>query len=348
MRRLIVTTASLVLVACSGPAEPPAGTPDAATPALEVNVYSARHYDSDRALYDAFEAETGISVRVREANAAQLLETVRAEGENSPADVLITADAGALWRFKEAGLTQPIASARVEDTVPARYRDGDGHWTGLALRARVVAYDPQAVSAEDIATLGALADERFDGEICVRSSSNIYNLSLLGEIILRDGVDAAARWAESLASNMARDPQGGDTAQIEAVAAGLCSIAIVNHYYWVRLATSSSQAQREVAAKTALAFPAVNGGVHVNVTGAAMARHAPSPEAARRFIEYLLSQEGQAMLVSETREFPIVEGVTLPAGLDTLPEFTRSDLDLGELGETQATAQRLFDRAGWN
>ena len=320
---------------------------DASSGPQTVTLYSTRHYDSDKRIYEAFEAETGIEVLAREAGAAQLLETMRAEGDASPADVIIAADAGTLWRFKEAGLTQPIVSDALEAAIPANLQDAENHWMGLSKRHRIIAYDPERLTADQVDEMIKLADPALDGEICVRSSSNVYNLSLMGELIERLGSDAAAEWAESVVSNMARDPSGGDTDQIRAVAAGACSAAIVNHYYWIRLATSGSEADREVAASTALSFASAGAGTHTNVTAAGIAANAPNLDGATAFLEFLASPEGQAMLVTETKEFPVIEGVPLPEGLETLPEIIESDLDLSRLGANQVEAQQIYDRAGW-
>lgn len=348
--------AGLLLAACSPSGPAVDGTQDtveqavenAAEPAGVVNLYSTRHYDSDKALFAAFEAETGIEVRVREAGAAQLLETMASEGDQSPADLVLAADAGTLWRFKDRGLTQPLAAEAADSAVPETLRDPDGHWIGLAKRYRVIAYDPQQHAPEDVDEMADLAGERFDGELCVRSSANIYNLSLMAELIERMGADEAGAWAEAVAGNFARDPQGGDTAQIEAVAAGACSAAIVNHYYWVRLAESGSDAQRASAEATALSFADAGDGVHRNVTGIAMAANAPNADNARALVNYLTTPEGQAMLVTETKEFPVVEGAALPTGLSAIAPGPESDVLLAVLGENQAEAQRLYDLAGWN
>ncbi|MGA1341863.1 MAG: extracellular solute-binding protein, partial [Hyphomonas sp.] len=223
-----------------------------------------------------------------------------------------------------------------------------GHWFGLAKRVRVIVYDPQLLPAEEVDTYADLAEDRLKGEICVRSSTNIYNLSLLSEFIGRNGSEAAEAWTRGVAGNLARPPEGGDTAQIEAVAAGQCAAALVNHYYWVRLATGTTE-ERLKAARTTVSFPDQDGvGTHVNITGAAVAANSRSPEAALKFIEFLASPEGQALLTSETKEFPVVEGVAYPAGLEMLPGFKASDYPLTELGAHQAEAQAIFDRAGWN
>lgn len=348
---------ALGLAACGNPAAPtetetpPPPVEEAVVEtdtAGTINVYSARHYDSDKALYAAFEAETGIKVNVRESGAPELLETMRAEGSRSPADVIIASDAGALYRFQDAGFTQGVTSEKLSAAIPETLREKDGNWFGLAKRARIIVFDPQVVTADEVDTYADLADARLRGEVCVRSSTNIYNLSLMGELIGRNGADAASSWAEGVVANMARAPQGGDTAQIEAVVAGECAVALVNHYYWVRLAAGSPE-DRAKTNRTQLSFPDQNGnGTHVNVTAAAVAAHSPSPELAIQFIEYLATPKGQEMLTAETKEFPVVAGAAMPAGLEQIPGFKESDFPLSELGTHQAEAQAIFDRAGWN
>ena len=344
----IVAGALFLIAACgNNQADDPVEDGNASSGPQTVTLYSTRHYDSDQLIYDAFENATGIRVMAREAGAAQLLETMRAEGEASPADVIIAADAGTLWRFKDAGLTQAFESDVLEASIPARLQDSENHWIGLAKRYRIVAYDPERLSAEQVDNMTDLADPALEGEICVRSSSNVYNLSLMGELIDRLGNEAAAGWADSVVSNMARDPSGGDTDQIRAIAAGACSAAIVNHYYWVRLAESGSEADQDTATATRLSFASAGAGTHTNVTAAGIAAHAPNPDGATAFIEFLASPEGQAMLVTETKEFPVVDGVALPAGLESLPAIDESDLDLSRLGANQVEAQQIYDRAGW-
>jgi iron(III) transport system substrate-binding protein len=355
LRLSLAATSIALLAACGQPAPQPSAPGAAAAPAANVpaegqvlNVYSARHYDSDKALYAKFEADTGIKVNVRESGAPELLETMKAEGEASPADVIIMADAGALYRFQSEGFTQAVQSDALEAAIPAQLREKDGHWFGLAKRARVIVYDPQLLPPEEVDTYADLADDRLKGELCVRSSTNIYNLSLLGEFISRNGSEAAEAWAKGVASNFARPPEGGDTAQIEAVAAGQCAAAIVNHYYWVRLATGTTE-ERMTAAKTSVSFPDQNDtGTHINITGAAVSSTSRSPELAVRFIEFLATPEGQTMLTSDTKEYPIVAGAPNPEGLEILPGFKQSDFPLTGLGPNQAEAQAIFDRAGWN
>ena len=349
--RLIAGLSLLVgaVAACSNPSEPTTTETTDAAPRV-LTLYSSRHYDSDKELYAMFEQETGARLEVREAGASQLLETMRAEGDQSPADIILAADAGSLWRFKDAGLTQALPSETLESLVPANYRAADGHWYGVARRMRGIAYDPTRWSAEDLATWPTLAMDDKAGEICVRSSSNIYNLSLMGELIHRLGAEAAQDWATAIVANMARNPQGGDTDQIRAIAAGECSIAIVNHYYWIRLGTSDSEADQNVAASTSFLFPEFTegSGSHVNITGAAVTATADDLELAEAFMTFLLSETGQTYITRETKELPLIDGAPLPDGVDVLPAFTPSDTALDIYGENQAEAQRLYDLAGWN
>lgn len=338
------------VAACSNPGEPNDVEASADAESRVLTLYSSRHYDSDKELYAMFEAETGVKLDVREAGASQLLETMKAEGDQSPADIIIAADAGSLWRFKDAGLTQPLKSDALEALVPANYRAADNHWYGVARRMRGIAYDPNRWDPADLAQWGMLAMDDKAGEICVRSSSNIYNLSLMGEMIHRFGSEGAQAWATAIVANMARNPQGGDTDQIRAIAAGECSIAIVNHYYWVRLGASDKATDTQVAESTTFLFPefADGSGSHVNITGAAVATTADDLGLAEQFIEFLLTETGQSYLTRDTKELPLLVGTPLPDGVDRLPSFTASDTALDVYGENQAEAQRLFDLAGWN
>ena len=348
-----LATACVFLAACGAPSgdsgESEVAAESVAEPTGLLNVYSARHYDSDKELYKRFEDETGIRIRFRESGAAELLEAMKAEGDNSPADVIISSDAGTLYRFKDAGLRQPVESELLATRIPEHFRDPDNHWYGLAKRLRVIVYDPARVEPEQVDEYADLASANLEGDVCMRSSTNIYNLSLMGELIDRLGKDTAEAWARSVVANFARPPQGGDTGQIEAIAAGQCSVALVNHYYWVRM-TQGSDAQRKSVEKTMLSFPQQDSwGAHVNVTGAGVAAHAPHKEAAIQFIEWLAGEEGQFLLTTETKEIPLVAGAEMPEGLDRLPpDFKESVFPLNKLGENQAEAQAIYDRAGWN
>ncbi len=329
-------------------AAPVDAVPVAAAEPTVLHVYSARHYDSDKAMFARFETETGIKVEVFETKAPALLEKMQAEGAASPADLIIVSDAGMLHKFQAAGLTQPMQSPALDAAIPARLKEASGHWVGLARRARVIAYDPAKVKPEDVDQYTDLASAKLKGKVCVRPSKDIYNLSLMGELIGRMGEEAATAWARSVVANFARPPEGGDTAQLEAIAAGQCAVAIVNHYYYVRAANGSPEEQA-MAAKSKLSFPDQAGaGTHVNITGAAIAANADAKDEAIKLVEWLATSEGQAMLTSETKEFPAANGAALAAGLDQLPAFKESDFPLSALGESQAKAQTIFDTAGWN
>jgi len=346
---LIALSASVLLAACSQPTGDASDASSTELPeaAQTISIYSTRHYDSDRLLYEAFEDRTGIRVRAREGQSAGLLEAMKAEGDASPADVVIATDAGTLWRFQSADLLQPTSSQTLEDAIPAKFREPDGYWFGLSRRARVIVFDPKLHSPEEIGEYGALASDELKNKVCMRSSSNIYNLSLMAELIERWGEEDAGVWARSVRGNFARNPTGGDTTQIESIAAGECSVALINHYYWARLATSASEANRAIAQATELVFPASGEGTHVNITGAGIAANAPNKDGAVAFLEFLTSPEGQALLITETKEFPMIEGVDLPSGLEALPAFVSSTIPLTKFGENQAKAQKAYDRAGW-
>lgn len=350
--RMIAGLSLLVgaVAACSNPSETQSEETVADTPQSVLTIYSSRHYDSDKELFAMFEEESGARLDVREAGASQLLETLRAEGDQSPADIVIAADAGSLWRFQDAGITQAISNEAISNIVPANYRDADGHWFGIARRLRGIAYDPTRWSAEDLSQWDMLTTADKQGEICVRSSSNIYNLSLMGEIIHRYGEDGAQAWAGAIVENMARNPQGGDTDQIRAIAAGECSIAIVNHYYWIRLGASSNQADADIAAATAFVVPEFEegSGSHVNITAIGVTQTADNLELAEQFVEFLLTETGQSFVTRDTKELPLLDTTRLPEGVDQVPAFVASDTALSVYGENQAEAQRLFDLAGWN
>lgn len=313
-----------------------------------VNVYSARHYDADRALYGAFEQATGIAVRVLPANAEQLLERMRAEGEATEADLVVAADAGNLWRMQQAELLAPTTSAALEAGVPARLRDASGHWWGFTKRARIIVYRKDGVRPEDVASMDDLTLPRFRGQVVARSSTNTYNLSLLSSRIERLGVDNARAWAAGVRANFARDPQGSDTDQIKAVAAGEAQVAIANHYYVLRLARSADPAERESAAKVGIVFPDQAGaGAHVNISGAGVARYAKRPQEALQLLEYLVSDEAQRLLAPLNDEYPIRPEIAPAPELAALGAFKEEDIPLDALGRHQGEAASIFEAAGW-
>lgn len=316
--------------------------------AQEVNLYSARHYDSDEALYSAFTEETGIDVRVLQGDSDQLIERIRREGASSPADVLMTVDVGRLWRAEEAGVLQSVDSETLSQRIPANLRHPEGLWFGLSQRMRVIFYNKEEIDPATITSYEDLSDPRFKGQICIRSSSNIYNQSLLASLIDANGADAAREWASGVVDNMARQPQGGDTDQIRGVAAGECEIAVANHYYYVRLLKSDDAEDREAADKVGILFPNQDGrGTHVNVGGAGVVDGAPNRENAVRFLEFLASERAQELFATGNNEFPVAEGADMDPILESWGEIKTDDVNVSVLGENNAEAVRIFDQVGW-
>lgn len=314
-----------------------------------VNIYSARHYQSDEALYAEFTKTTGIRVNRIEAGEDALIERIRNEGAHSPADVLITADAGRLWRAEQLGLLQPVHSAMLDARIPPNFRDPGGQWYGFSLRARVIAYNKAKVKPEEIPTYESLADPKWKGRICVRSGMHVYNLSLLASLIEHLGKDKAEAWAKAVRANLARAPKGGDIDQLRGVAAGECDVALSNHYYYVRLARSSKEADREVARKVAIVFPNQAGrGTHFNISGAGIVKYAPHRAAAVIFLEFLASDAAQRYFAEGNNEWPAVPGVkTSNPVLASFGNVKHDALNVSAFGRNQAAAQKIFDAVGW-
>ena len=314
-----------------------------------VNIYSARHYQSDEALYAEFTKTTGIRVNRIEAGEDALIERIRNEGAHSPADVLITADAGRLWRAEQLGLLQPVHSAMLDARIPPNFRDPGGQWYGFSLRARVIAYNKAKVKPEEIPTYESLADPKWKGRICVRSGMHVYNLSLLASLIEHLGKDKAEAWAKAVRANLARAPKGGDIDQLRGVAAGECDVALSNHYYYVRLARSSKEADREVARKVAIVFPNQAGrGTHFNISGAGIVKYAPHRAAAVIFLEFLASDAAQRYFAEGNNEWPAVPGVkTSNPVLASFGNVKHDALNVSAFGRNQAEAQKIFDAVGW-
>ena len=316
--------------------------------AQEVNIYSSRHYQTDERLYRDFEEATGIAINRLEGNGDALITRIVQEGRNSPADILITVDAGRLWRAEQAGLFAAVKSAELARRIPANLRHPEGLWFGFSTRARLIFVNREMADSEAIARYEDLADPRWRGQICVRSSSNVYNLSLLASMIAHHGVEAAEDWAAGVVANFARKPQGGDTDQLRAAAAGECAIAIANSYYFARLMESGEPEDEAVVAALTPVFPNQGGrGAHINVSGAGMLEHAPHPEAARRFLAYLASESAQRYFARGNNEYPAVEGLLENETLLELGRFKADDLNVALLGKHQPEAQRIFDRVGW-
>jgi iron(III) transport system substrate-binding protein len=318
--------------------------------AAELNLYTGRHYQTDELLYSNFTKLTGIKVNRIEGKEDDIIERVKREGASSPADVLITVDAGRIWRADDAGLFAPVKSKVLEERIPAEFRQPDGRWFGFSTRARVIYYDKAKVKPGiDIKTYEDLADPKWKGQVCVRSGTNMYNLSLMSTLIHHLGEAKAEEWAKGVVANMARPPQGGDTDQAKAIAAGECTIGLGNTYYLVRLMRSEKPADLEVANKVGAFFPNQEGrGAHVNVAGGGMVKTAPNKEAAIKFLEYLASDEAQRYFADGNNEYAVVKGVKLenPA-LHTLGEFKADKVNIEVLGKNQPLAQKIFERAGW-
>jgi iron(III) transport system substrate-binding protein len=316
--------------------------------AAEVNLYSSRHYDTDIALYERFTEETRIDVNLIEGNEDELIERIKAEGRNSPADVLITVDAGRLWRAEQAGILQPVSSAVLEERVPANLRHPEGRWFGLSQRLRGVIYAKDRVDPAEITAYEDLADPKWRGRICIRSSTNVYNQSLVGSMIETLGVEQTEAWAKGLVDNLARPPQGGDTDQIKAVAAGECDVAVVNHYYLVRLIKSDSGDDRAVADQVGIVFPNQDGrGAHANISGAGVIATAPNRDNAIRFLEYLTTSEAQTYFAQGNNEFPVVAGIKVDPILEAWGEIKTDAVNAAKLGENNPEAVKLMDRVGW-
>ena len=338
MKRLIpfLTAVALVL------------TPLLATASGEVNLYSARKEQLIKPLLDKFTEETGISVNLVTGKADALLKRLETEGRNTPADVLITTDAGRLHRAKEAGVLQPVTSATLDAAIPENLRDPERYWFGLSQRARPIFYVKDKVDPSELSTYEALAGEKWKGRICIRSSENIYNQSLVASMIANDGEQQTETWARGLVANFARPPKGGDRDQIKAAAAGQCDIAIANTYYVGAMLAGKDAEQKAAAEKMGLFWPNQEGrGTHVNVSGIGMTAAARNTDNAKKLMEYLVSEEAQKWYAEVNHEYPVRAGVTRGDILESWGEFKADTLNLSQLGELNGDAVRLMDRAGW-
>ncbi len=315
--------------------------------AQEVNIYSSRHYDNDSALYDLFTAATGITVNRIEGEADELIARMNAEGANSPADIFLAVDAGRIWLADQDGLLQPIDSAVLAERIPAYLRHPDGHWFGLSQRARVIFYAKDRV-ANPPQTYEALADPEYEGKVCIRSATNVYNLSLMSAIIDHQGEEGAKGWAEGLEDNLARAPEGGDTDQLKGLVSGVCDIAVANTYYFARAKASPIEGLSEGVDGIGWVMPnQETTGTHVNVSAAGVAAHAPNRDNAVAFLEYMTTPEAQAFFANQNHEFPVVEGVEVGPIAAEFGDFKRDELNLSVLGVNQPKAQAIFNEIGF-
>ncbi len=318
-----------------------------------LNLYSARHYQTDEALYANFTKATGIKVNRIDADDAGILTRLKSEGASSPADVVLLVDAARLWKAEEEGLFQPVKSSVLQSRIPVTLRGRDtgqgSAWFGFSTRARVVVYNKASVNRDDVDTYAELGDPKNKGRLCTRSGSHPYNLSLFGSMLERQGAEKTEAWLQGLSNNMARAPKGGDTDQIKAVATGECQVALTNSYYLARLMRSDKAEDRAVMDKVAVVFPDQQGaGTHVNVAGGAVAAHAKNRAAAVQFLEYLAGDEAQGYFANGNNEWPAVPGVK-PANpaLDAMGTFKQEAVPVAAVGANQAKVQQMLDRVGY-
>ncbi len=314
----------------------------------ELNLYSSRHYNTDDKLYSEFASQTGIKVNLIEGKADELIERIKSEGTNSPADILITVDAGRLWRAAQEGIYAPVESQILTEKIPANLRDPNNLWFGFSKRARVIMYNKNTVDPTQLSTYEDLADPKWRGKIAIRSSSNIYNQSLVAGFVEVLGEPATEEWCKALVANFARTPQGNDRAQIEAAAAGIADIAIANTYYLPRYAEDKSPAKKAIFEQIGVFFPNQDGrGSHVNISGAGMTKNAPNKENAIAFLEYLASPSAQEFFALGNNEYPVVAGTPISPIIAEFGEFKEDTVNVSTYGANNATAVRIMDRSGW-
>jgi iron(III) transport system substrate-binding protein len=314
-----------------------------------LNLYSARHYSTDEALYSNFTKATGIKINRIEAGDDQLLARLKAEGAASPADVILMVDAARLWSAQQDGLFAPVRSVMLEQRIPVELRDPQNNWFGFSTRARVIVFNKVSMAAADVATYESLADPKLKGKVCTRSGSHPYMLSLTGMVIDKAGEAKAEQWASGVVANFARKPQGGDTDQIKAVAAGECGVAVTNSYYLARILKSTKQEDKDIAAKISIVAPNQSSyGTHMNIAGGGMAKNAPNKEAAVKFLEYLASDEAQRYFADGNNEWPAVKSVKVDnVALKQMGEFKQDTTNVATLGKNTPIAQKMADRTGW-
>ena len=312
-----------------------------------LNLYSARHYQTDERLYENFTKQTGIKINRIEGKEDELMERLRNEGANSPADVFITVDATRLAVADSYGLFAPVKSKLLESRIPAHLHTDT--WFAFSTRARVIIYNRSAVKAEDVQTYASLADPKLKGKVCSRSGAHPYNLSLVASLIAHDGEAKTEEWAKGVVANFARAPKGGNTDQIKSVAAGECGVAVSNTYYLARLIRSDKVDDRRMMERVGIVWPnQANRGTHINISGAGMVKTAKNPEAAFKFLEYLASDEAQRYFADGNNEWPVVPSVaTNNPALEAMGKFKADELPIGNLARNVAAAQKLLDRAGY-
>ncbi len=337
----------LVLSAC-GNEESSEGDSPKETDSNEVNLYTARHYDVDDQLYKQFEEETGIKVNLIKGDADELLERIKREGDATEADLFLTADAGRLYRAKDDGLFQSVSSDVLDEQVPANFQDSDQMWYGLTKRARVIAYNKETVTPEELSTYEALTEDEWNDRVLIRSSENIYNQSLLASFIEIEGEEKAKEWAAGMVNNFARDPEGGDRDQAKAIAAGVGDVAIMNTYYMGQMLNSEDPEEVKVAEGLGIFFPNQDTtGTHVNVSGAGVIKTASNKENAIELLEFLSAPEAQGKFAEANYEYPVNESVEPTELLKSWGEFKEQDISLSALGTNNSKAILIFNEVGW-
>ncbi|MEL6864989.1 MAG: Fe(3+) ABC transporter substrate-binding protein [Bacteroidota bacterium] len=313
-----------------------------------ITLYTHRHYDTDQVIFEGFTQKTGIEVKVVKASSDELIQKMQKEGEQSPADLLITVDAGRLVRAKEKELLQKVQSEALETTIPDRLKDPDRTWFGLTKRARVIVYDKDKVNPAALSTYQALTEAQWKGKILIRSSGNIYNQSLLAAIIANEGEEQAEAWAAGMVANFARPPGGNDRDQVKAIAAGDGELAIINTYYLGRMLNSEDPAEKGASEKVKVFFPnQEDSGTHINISGIGMAKYAPHKEEAIQFMEYLISKEVQEIFARTNYEYPVNAEAEVSELLQSWGAFKEDNLSLSKLGELNKAAVVIFDKVGW-
>ncbi len=318
--------------------------------ANEVNIYTHRHYPSDKILFKKFTKQTGIKVNVVQSNADQIMKRLEEEGKYSPADLLMTVDVGRLSIAKQKDLFQPIHSKFLEDVIPSHLRDKDGYWFGITKRARILVYNKDTVDPKFLSTYEALAGKEYKGAVLARSSTSVYNQSLLASLIVHKGEKKALEWAKGVSSNFARKPVGGDRDQMRAVAAGVAQVAIVNSYYVGQMINSKSFSDKAVAKMIGIFFPNQgrnDRGTHINISGIGVTKYAKNKKNAIKFIEFLCSNESQKVFTSQNYEYPVNKNVKPSKLLQSWGDFKEDNIELYKLGQNNAKAIRIFDKAGW-
>jgi len=361
MRNLLPVLALSLLAACTNKGGGDTTTQPTADSARVVNVYTHRHYETDKQLFAQFTKETGIEVKVIMADDDELLSRLEAEGQNSPADIIITADAGRLGLARQRGYLKPVKSAILEAAIPGHLRDPEGHWFGFTMRARVFAYDKSKVKPEELRTYADLTKPRFKGKVLVRPADNVYNQSLVAAMVAHDGPEKAQAWCAGVVANMARDPKGSDTDQLLAIGEGQGEVAIANSYYIGKLLTSDDPARQKAKNAIGVVFPVLRMGTmdqhgnvvtevlgtHINISGGGVAKYAKHEADAIKLLEFFVSDEAQKAFAEGNMEFPVKAGIPAAQVLQGFGAFIPDTLDLSQLGLHNADAVKVLEAAGW-